>query len=167
MKETFEYPIHPLAKGIMQLTERHAIPDPFFGRMEESVLSLLVYYMEDIFASHFPNDLMAFDVLNQNPRIFQYSLDVFQKAFSEMPETSRAKQVFERTPFVKLTPDWESHERNVFMHTLMGLRKRFQITDEAIREDIARAEALNPGISGQLEAGKTLLDSSTKRNAAD
>lgn len=153
IEETFQYPIHPLAKGIMQMTEQHAVYDPFFSRMEKDVLSLLIYYMEDLFCSPFPNEVRAFDALYQNPRIFQYSLDVFQKAFSEMPETSRAKQVFKHTPFVKLTPNWESHDRRVFMHTFIGLRKRFQITDEAIREDIAQTEALNPGVSGQFETG--------------
>ncbi|RRJ54844.1 hypothetical protein EHV15_35310 [Paenibacillus oralis] len=164
MKEIFQYPIHPLANGIMQLTERHAIPNPFFSRQEESVLSLLLYYLEDLFASTFPNDLVAFDVLLQNPRIFQFSLDVFQKAFSEMPETSRAKQVFERTPFMKLTPNWETQERTMFVHTLSGLRKRFQITDETIQEDISRVEGLNPATYGLLEKGNSLLDKDLECN---
>lgn len=120
-------------------------------------MSLLIYYMEDLFSSPFPNDLMALDILQQNPRIFQLSLDVFQKAFFEMPEASRAIQVFERTQFVKLTPNWEEHERKMFMFTLRGLRRRFQITEEVIQEDLAKAEALNSGVK-EISTGTLALE---------
>jgi len=130
VERTYNYPIHPLTKDLMKLTERHASNDPFFERHEASVISLLIYYLEELF-SPFQDAKAAVEILQRNPNIFQYSLDVFQKAFSELPETSIVKQVFALTPFVQLTLNWENAERTIFMHTLAGLRRRFQVSEKS------------------------------------
>lgn len=128
MKEIYSYPIHPLARKIMRLTEENALKDPFFGKMEESITSLLIYYLEELFGT-FTDEYTALDTLQANPQIFTFSLDIFQKAFFEMPDISRAKQVFAKTSFATLTPNWEDSDRKIFMHSLFGLRHRFNITD--------------------------------------
>jgi hypothetical protein len=112
----------------MNLTEGDAFHDPFFSRMEESITSLLLYYFESLFEP-FPNEYAELETMQRNPQVFQFSLDVFQKAFMELPEDARAKQVFNRTSFVSLTPGWEVSDRRMFMHTLFGLRRRFHITE--------------------------------------
>lgn len=117
-----------MARHLIKLTESKAFNDPFFSRNEESILSLLTYYFEDLFEPFADAD-SALNIFRNNARAFQFSLDVFQKAFNELPEASKAKQVFAKTPFVSLTPNWEDSDRKVFMHTLFGLRRRLEIPD--------------------------------------
>lgn len=106
----------------MFLTDE-GIPDPFFSRHEETIISLLLYYLEDRFQP-FKTEEAAYKTIVQNPDLFQTSLNIFQKAFAELPETSRAKQVFMKTPFVQSINGWEQQERMVFSHTMLHLRKR-------------------------------------------
>ncbi|WP_240416633.1 hypothetical protein [Paenibacillus periandrae] len=135
MKQFYSYPIHPLAKKVMKITDNNAILNPFFNRQEESLVSLLLYYLEGLFQI-FPDEHIAYKVLRENPHIFQFSLDVFQQAFHELPENSLAKQVFKNTPFAQLTPNWEESDRKIFIHTLFGLRRRFQIRDESTQRQL-------------------------------
>lgn len=129
MRMLFEYPIHPLANRLMILTEEWAIPDPFFSRKEEAVISLLLYYLEDKFHS-FQNEDVAYQMIVENPDLLQTSLNVFKRAFSELPDTSNAKQVFMKTSYAQSMQGWEQQEQMVFLHTMLGLRKRFKIDNQ-------------------------------------
>lgn len=131
MSQLFTYPIHPIADQLMKQTEDNSFPDPFFSMYEKSVVSLLIYYFESLFEP-FNSEQTALETLQRNPAVFQFSLDVFQKSFMELPEESKAKQVFAQTSLASLTPGWEDSDRKIFMSALAGLRRRLNISKHVV-----------------------------------
>ncbi|NHN33210.1 hypothetical protein [Paenibacillus agricola] len=98
----------------MEMTEQYASEDTFYSRNESLILSLLLFYLEDLLQS-FGDAEQALELLHQNPDIFQYSLDLFKKAMNDQSVESESKIIFNKSPFADFTPGWEDQERVIFL----------------------------------------------------